>query len=60
MRLMVFDRPVAPWRRCQAELTKDAVITGNASVDRHSRRVYIKVPAWIACLDLKNGIAWRK
>lgn len=56
-RLMFLDRPVGPWRSSSSEVHHDALETGNASISKRYRRVFITSPAWIACVDLANGSA---
>lgn len=46
-RLMSFDRPLAPWRATKAEAYQDALELRVATRDRHSKIVFLTVPARI-------------
>ncbi|RJF91151.1 hypothetical protein [Sphingomonas cavernae] len=46
-RLMLFGRPLAPWRDSKAEAQQDALDQCLASRDAWSRTIYLTVPAWI-------------
>jgi hypothetical protein len=58
-RLMVFDRPVGPWREHKADVQRDAILTGNGSIDEKRNAVFITAPAWIAYWNRRDGYAWR-
>jgi hypothetical protein len=57
-RLMVHDRPAAPWRPEYRQALQDARDSGNARGCKRYGRVMLTVPAWIACVDLASGEAW--
>lgn len=46
-RLMIFQRPLAPWRDTLAEALLDAIYTGTGSREEWTGTVYLSVPAWI-------------
>jgi hypothetical protein len=50
-RLMMFDRPLAPWRDTRAKAMKDAVRLGHAEYDSRYQAHFLIVPAWI---DVRN------
>jgi len=50
-RLMMFDRPIGPWRDKLADAQADAIESGNADRDEHSGQVFYTVPAWLERQD---------
>ena len=46
-RLMMLQRPAAPWRPTKADAQADAIAAGVADWDPHQRVLYVTVPARI-------------
>lgn len=51
-RIMVFGRPVSPWRPTLADAHRDAVRLGHGTADRRLGQFFMTVPAWIQQREL--------
>jgi hypothetical protein len=54
-RLMMFGRPIGPWRSSRREADLDAIFSGNGTYDEQLGCVFITAPAWLHFHDLKTG-----